>query len=115
MHCHFEIHLGGGMAVAILDGVDAWPEVPPEYGADKRGFYLDDGQQHAASESESEKHGNGEPEAENNADKAALTGEIAKIIEGHKGHRVGGHWNNLIREIIAFLEALISKDGGDSS
>lgn len=113
MHCHFEIHLGGGMAVAILDGVDAWPEVPPEYGADQRGFYLDDGQQHAASESE--KYGNGEPEAENKADEAALAGEIAQIIEGHKGHRLGGHWNNLIREIIAFLEALISKDGGDSS
>ncbi|KAH8432996.1 Glc7p regulatory subunit [Aspergillus melleus] len=41
MHCHFEIHLGGGMAVAILDGVDAWPEIPPEYAPDQNGFYLD--------------------------------------------------------------------------
>ncbi|KAJ5967103.1 conidial pigment biosynthesis oxidase Arb2/brown2 [Penicillium viridicatum] len=41
MHCHFEIHLGGGMAVAILDGVDAWPEVPLEYALDQNGFYLD--------------------------------------------------------------------------
>jgi FtsP/CotA-like multicopper oxidase with cupredoxin domain len=30
-HCHFEHHLMGGMAIAILDGVDAWPEVPEEY------------------------------------------------------------------------------------
>lgn len=30
-HCHFELHLAAGMAIAILDGVDAWPEVPPEY------------------------------------------------------------------------------------
>lgn len=30
-HCHFEQHLMGGMAIAILDGVDAWPEVPGEY------------------------------------------------------------------------------------
>ena len=30
-HCHFELHQMGGMAMAILDGVDAWPEVPAEY------------------------------------------------------------------------------------
>ncbi|KAL2173558.1 multicopper oxidase [Thermothelomyces heterothallicus CBS 202.75] len=30
-HCHFELHMMGGMSMAILDGVDAWPEVPPEY------------------------------------------------------------------------------------
>ncbi|KAL1953848.1 hypothetical protein VTO42DRAFT_2108 [Malbranchea cinnamomea] len=40
MHCHFEIHLGGGMAIAIMDGVDAWPEVPPEYAPDQGGFPL---------------------------------------------------------------------------
>lgn len=37
-HCHIETHLAGGMAVAILDGVDAWPHVPPEYGPDQRGY-----------------------------------------------------------------------------
>ncbi|OAQ69471.1 conidial pigment biosynthesis oxidase Arb2/brown2 [Purpureocillium lilacinum] len=30
-HCHIELHLMGGMSVAILDGVDVWPDVPPEY------------------------------------------------------------------------------------
>lgn len=30
-HCHFELHQMGGMGIAFLDGVDAWPEVPPEY------------------------------------------------------------------------------------
>jgi len=30
-HCHFELHMMGGMSMAILDGVDVWPEVPPEY------------------------------------------------------------------------------------
>ncbi|KAK4245415.1 multicopper oxidase [Corynascus novoguineensis] len=30
-HCHFELHMMGGMSMAILDGVDAWPEVPSEY------------------------------------------------------------------------------------
>ncbi|OAL71576.1 hypothetical protein A7D00_4481 [Trichophyton violaceum] len=38
MHCHFEIHLGGGMAIAFMDGVDAWPNVPPEYAPGKGGF-----------------------------------------------------------------------------
>ena len=30
-HCHMELHQMGGMAIAILDGVDVWPEVPSEY------------------------------------------------------------------------------------
>ena len=31
LHCHIETHLEGGMAFAILDGVDVWPETPDEY------------------------------------------------------------------------------------
>lgn len=31
LHCHIETHLEGGMAIAILDGVDHWPTVPEEY------------------------------------------------------------------------------------
>ncbi|UNI24279.1 hypothetical protein JDV02_010038 [Purpureocillium takamizusanense] len=31
LHCHLETHLAGGMGVVIMDGVDAWPEIPPEY------------------------------------------------------------------------------------
>lgn len=27
-HCHIETHLSNGMAVALLDGVDAWPQIP---------------------------------------------------------------------------------------
>lgn len=30
-HCHFELHAMGGMSIAILDGVDAWPEVPEDF------------------------------------------------------------------------------------
>ncbi|KID96727.1 laccase, partial [Metarhizium majus ARSEF 297] len=30
-HCHFELHAMGGMSIALLDGVDVWPEVPAEY------------------------------------------------------------------------------------
>lgn len=30
-HCHIQTHLAGGMGVVILDGVDAWPEVPESY------------------------------------------------------------------------------------
>ncbi|KAJ5573783.1 Multicopper oxidase type 2 [Penicillium hispanicum] len=28
-HCHIETHLSNGMAVALLDGFDVWPQVPP--------------------------------------------------------------------------------------
>ena len=31
LHCHMETHLHGGMGVLLLDGIDAWPEVPEEY------------------------------------------------------------------------------------
>ncbi|KAL2833933.1 multicopper oxidase-domain-containing protein [Aspergillus pseudoustus] len=31
LHCHIQVHLNGGMALALLDGVDEWPEVPEEY------------------------------------------------------------------------------------
>ncbi|KIM92632.1 hypothetical protein OIDMADRAFT_62372 [Oidiodendron maius Zn] len=32
LHCHINPHLTGGMAIAILDGIDAWPTIPAEYG-----------------------------------------------------------------------------------
>ena len=111
MHCHFEIHLGGGMAIAILDGVDAWPKVPSEYAADQRGFYLDGGQQGVASGSEND--GSTEPDDENESDDAALAEEIAQSIENHKGHHFRQYWNGFIRTIITFLEALMSKDRGN--
>ena len=31
MHCHIQVHLSGGMAVALLDGVNKWPIVPDGY------------------------------------------------------------------------------------
>ncbi|CAG8925708.1 unnamed protein product [Penicillium salamii] len=32
LHCHIDPHLTGGMALAMLDGIDTWPEIPEEYG-----------------------------------------------------------------------------------
>ena len=37
-HCHIEIHLSGGMGMAIMDGVDAWPTIPPEYALGQGGW-----------------------------------------------------------------------------
>jgi FtsP/CotA-like multicopper oxidase with cupredoxin domain len=31
LHCHMQPHLEGGMALVIMDGLDAWPQAPPEY------------------------------------------------------------------------------------
>lgn len=31
LHCHMETHLHGGMGLLLLDGIDAWPEIPEEY------------------------------------------------------------------------------------
>jgi hypothetical protein len=41
MHCHIQIHFAGGMGMVILDGVDAWPEVPPEYGVGGNGLPIE--------------------------------------------------------------------------
>lgn len=32
LHCHMQSHFSGGMAIAILDGVDKWPTVPSDAG-----------------------------------------------------------------------------------
>ncbi|GIJ86456.1 hypothetical protein Asppvi_005345 [Aspergillus pseudoviridinutans] len=42
LHCHFEMHLDNGMAMAILDGVDKWPEVPDEYALGSHGFRVEE-------------------------------------------------------------------------
>ncbi|KAJ5578638.1 uncharacterized protein N7459_007602 [Penicillium hispanicum] len=31
MHCHIQVHQSGGMALAMLDGVDEWPTIPSAY------------------------------------------------------------------------------------
>ncbi|KAK1145038.1 hypothetical protein N8T08_004753 [Aspergillus melleus] len=31
LHCHIQVHLSGGMGLAMLDGVDEWPEIPERY------------------------------------------------------------------------------------
>jgi hypothetical protein len=31
MHCHVQNHFMGGMGVTIMEGIDVWPTVPPEY------------------------------------------------------------------------------------
>lgn len=32
MHCHMQTHFSGGMAIVLMDGVDAWPRVPADVG-----------------------------------------------------------------------------------
>ncbi|GKZ51337.1 hypothetical protein AbraIFM66951_005484 [Aspergillus brasiliensis] len=31
VHCHIQVHINGGMSLAVLDGIDAWPQIPAEY------------------------------------------------------------------------------------
>lgn len=32
LHCHMQTHFSGGMAIVLMDGVDAWPTVPADAG-----------------------------------------------------------------------------------
>lgn len=38
LHCHIQVHQSGGMALALLDGIDEWPEIPDEYQLGKSGL-----------------------------------------------------------------------------
>jgi FtsP/CotA-like multicopper oxidase with cupredoxin domain len=38
LHCHVETHLAGGMGMVIMDGIDRWPAIPPEYAVDQKGI-----------------------------------------------------------------------------
>ena len=38
LHCHIQTHLAGGMAVALLDGVEDFPKIPEEYSVDGNGI-----------------------------------------------------------------------------
>lgn len=38
LHCHIQVHQSGGMALALLDGIDEWPEIPDEYQLAKSGL-----------------------------------------------------------------------------
>jgi FtsP/CotA-like multicopper oxidase with cupredoxin domain len=40
LHCHIQIHQSGGMALALLDGIDEWPEIPDEYQLAKSGLQI---------------------------------------------------------------------------
>lgn len=88
-HCHIETHLAGGMAVAILDGIDAWPEVPPEYAVDQKGFLP--GQEVALSQDEDDLINHG----------------FQVVQEGNTDVNTS-NWNSLIHKVITFLETLLS-------
>ncbi|KAJ5783768.1 uncharacterized protein N7518_009445 [Penicillium psychrosexuale] len=41
LHCHLDPHLTGGMGLAILDGIDAWPTIPSQYGPNGKWGIID--------------------------------------------------------------------------
>ncbi|RJE19619.1 hypothetical protein PHISCL_08037 [Aspergillus sclerotialis] len=97
-HCHIETHLAGGMAVAILDGVDAWPEVPPEYEPDQKGF--SPGQ-------EATKVGIGTMTQLN----ATEPKDLQDGFESQYIHQYKKTWNSILKKIIGFVESLKSISG----
>ncbi|KAF4975328.1 hypothetical protein FZEAL_7861 [Fusarium zealandicum] len=98
-HCHIETHLAGGMAVAILDGIDAWPQIPPEYGPDQRGFlpgtfpYME---------------GGGPVQTECPSIEAPSgSGRGSKKVEGEQTD-ADGRWRSLVLGMIQILQGWIS-------
>jgi FtsP/CotA-like multicopper oxidase with cupredoxin domain len=90
-HCHLGTHLAGGMAMAILDGVDDWPTVPPEYSPSQRGF-LPGPQASVGVEGDSY--------------------HSSQELGGSIGHPLGivnhGYFDAIVSRAINFLESLMS-------
>ncbi|KAJ5996955.1 hypothetical protein N7522_008615 [Penicillium canescens] len=100
-HCHIETHLAGGMAVALLDGVDAWPEIPPEYAPQQKGLVP------------------GQPAPRpgiylpSPGAKLAVSGDVEESmeqagIEMVEAYRYSKVWNSVLRKMIGFLETIKS-------
>ncbi|CAJ2509011.1 Uu.00g140370.m01.CDS01 [Anthostomella pinea] len=102
-HCHIETHLAGGMAVAILDGIDVWPEIPPEYGPDQRGYPVGalPGLQ------------SGGGPVKGVAECAAVK-SIPAMATQEPGHEQEG-WKTTVKAMMAFLKSLISDTQDTSS
>lgn len=97
-HCHIETHLAGGMAVAILDGIDAWPHVPPEYAPNRRGFLTGAGK---PSEPASKPGSySGRPD---------VTTPISSTTSEEPQNKKGS-WNSMLQGIIGFLQSMMAEE-----
>nr|QNT61264.1 laccase [Chrysosporium merdarium] len=91
-HCHLGTHLAGGMAMAILDGVDDWPDVPQEYSPSQRGFSLGP-----------------QPSVGVEGDSYHSSEELGGPISHPLGFISPGYWDSIVSRAISFLESLRSK------
>lgn len=96
-HCHIEAHLAGGMAVAILDGIDVWPEVPPEYGPDQRGHPIGILPSLGASLP---------PESDLECSTATPASAVQTKPIGHKQQS----WKSILQTIVNFLQSLMKEE-----
>jgi hypothetical protein len=105
-HCHIETHLAGGMAIALLDGVDVWPEIPPEYAPNQKG--LVPGQPVP-------RPGIYLPLPEKKPDHDLLLAENivqeATEMDMVESYRYSQAWNSVLKKMIGFLETIKSTPG----
>ncbi|KAM0543071.1 hypothetical protein ACHAPJ_012520 [Fusarium lateritium] len=100
-HCHIETHLAGGMAVAILDGIDAWPQIPPEYGPDQRGFLPG---------TLPELEGGGRPSSKQSQCLLAESPGRGSKEQGSAESTKDSRWNSLVQGLIEVLQGWVSND-----
>jgi hypothetical protein len=118
LHCHLDLHLAGGMAIVILDGVEDWPTIPPEYSPDRRGFHSElhlSGTNTGVDPNDSYKLGTApQTETDTSADYALdAGGDNRAMMDEHSSPFTEDHQSNslhaMILKIIDFLQGLISK------
>ncbi|CEO58348.1 Putative Gip1 [Penicillium brasilianum] len=106
-HCHIETHLAGGMAIALLDGVDAWPEIPPEYAPNQKGLvpgqpvprpgiYLPLPEKR--------------PDHDLSLEDLDIVEQTAEM-EMIESYRYSKAWNSVLKKMIGFLETIKSRPG----
>ena len=97
-HCHIEPHMAGGMSTAILDGVDAWPEIPDEYQPDAKGFRPEDGSPHGFAW-----------EMRSTADSGLHLGHQLLAGEGNGNETT---LRGLLKKLISLLQGLVPESSG---
>ena len=90
--------MAGGMSTTILDGIDAWPEVPEEYQPDAKGFRPEDGSPHGYAW-----------EMRNMIDSGSRADD--RLFGGHEGGNKTA-MRGLVQKLISFLQDLIPDSPG---
>jgi FtsP/CotA-like multicopper oxidase with cupredoxin domain len=109
LHCHVQTHMSGGMAVAILDGVDKFPTLPGDVGAQcASGDEAESGGKGGSKGSSSEGGSKGSDSGSGGSSATTSGGAAAATTEAYKGEAaVGGKVGAGFVAVVAVVVAML--------